>query len=42
MPGLAPENLNEVSKVLNCQPGEVLEFEPDDNKGREFSIVDIG
>ncbi|MBD2448058.1 helix-turn-helix domain-containing protein [Nostoc sp. FACHB-152] len=26
---LKPEHLNEISKVLNCQPGELLQSEPD-------------
>lgn len=30
MPRLMPERLNGICKVLNCQPGELLEYVPDD------------
>lgn len=31
MPRLTPERLNGICKALNCQPGELLEYEPDDS-----------
>lgn len=32
MPRLMPERLNGICKVLNCQPGDLLVYEPDDKK----------
>ncbi|MFN6460824.1 MAG: helix-turn-helix transcriptional regulator [Nostoc sp. DedVER02] len=29
MPRLTPERLNSICRFLNCQPGELLEYEPD-------------
>ena len=40
MPRLTPERLNGICKALNCQPGELLEYEPDDSDSKEVSIVD--
>ncbi|MBD2339229.1 helix-turn-helix domain-containing protein [Calothrix sp. FACHB-156] len=31
MPRLTPERLNGICKALNCQPGELLEYEPDES-----------
>ena len=28
-------------RALNCQPGELLEYEPDDSHGKVVSIVDV-
>jgi putative transcriptional regulator len=41
MPRLMPERLNGICKALNCQPGELLEYEPDDDDGKVISIVDV-
>ncbi|MBP5971630.1 MAG: helix-turn-helix transcriptional regulator [Brasilonema angustatum HA4187-MV1] len=41
MPRLIPERLNGICKALNCQPGELLEYEPDDGDGKVVSIVDV-
>ncbi|MEI2582581.1 helix-turn-helix domain-containing protein [Scytonema sp. PRP1] len=41
MPRLTPERLNGICKVLNCQPGELLEYESDDDDGKVVSIVDV-
>jgi putative transcriptional regulator len=41
MPRLIPEQLNGIFRALNCQPGELLEYEPDDSHGKEVSNVDI-
>jgi putative transcriptional regulator len=41
MPRLTPERLNGICKALNCQPGELLEYEPDDDDGKVISIVDV-
>ncbi|BAY22649.1 hypothetical protein NIES2100_24120 [Calothrix sp. NIES-2100] len=40
MPRLTPERLNGICKALNCQPGELLEYEPDDSDDKVDSIVD--
>ena len=32
LPRLMPERLNGICKVLNCQPGDLLVYEPDDKK----------
>ncbi|WP_338421220.1 helix-turn-helix domain-containing protein [Nostoc parmelioides] len=40
MPRLAPERLNGICKALNCQPGELLQYEPDDNDSKLVSVVD--
>ena len=32
MPRLIPERLDGICKVLNCQPGDLLVYEPDDEK----------
>ncbi|WP_244329155.1 helix-turn-helix transcriptional regulator [Tolypothrix sp. PCC 7910] len=40
MPRLTPERLNGICKALNCQPGELLEYEPDDSDRNEVSLVD--
>ncbi len=32
MPRLMPERLNGICKVLNCQPGDLLVYEADDEK----------
>lgn len=40
MPRLTPERLNGICKVLDCQPGELLEYEPDDSDHKEVSLVD--
>ncbi|BAY48805.1 hypothetical protein SAMD00079811_64310 [Scytonema sp. HK-05] len=39
MPRLTPERLNGICIALNCQPGELLEYVPDDSK--ESSIVNV-
>lgn len=31
MPRLSPERLNGICKALNCQPGELLVYEPDES-----------
>jgi putative transcriptional regulator len=41
MPRLMPERLNGICKALNCQPGELLEYESDDSDGKVVSIVDV-
>lgn len=30
MPRLTPERLNSICRFLNCQPGDLLEYEPED------------
>lgn len=40
MPRLAPERLNGICRVLNCQPGELLEYVPDDGD-KVVSIVEV-
>ena len=39
MPRLTPERLNGICKALNCQPGELLVYEPDDSDGKVVSIA---
>ncbi|MBK1986878.1 helix-turn-helix domain-containing protein [Sphaerospermopsis aphanizomenoides BCCUSP55] len=34
MPRLTAERLNGICKALNCQPGELLEYVPDDAKDK--------
>jgi putative transcriptional regulator len=41
MPRLMPERLNGICKALDCQPGELLEYDPDDSDGNVVSIVDV-
>ncbi|HYX18907.1 MAG TPA: helix-turn-helix domain-containing protein [Nostoc sp.] len=41
MPRLAPERLNGICKALNCQPGELLEYLPDEGEGNVVSQADI-
>jgi len=41
MPRLTPERLNGICKALNCQPGDLLVYEPDDDDGKVVSIVDV-
>ena len=41
MPRLTPERLNGICKALDCQPGELLEYKPDDSDGKVISIVDV-
>ncbi|MEY3255349.1 MAG: hypothetical protein RLZZ29_480 [Cyanobacteriota bacterium] len=41
MPRLTPERLNGICKALNCQPGELLEYVPDDNDGKLVSIGEM-
>jgi putative transcriptional regulator len=41
MPRLTPERLNGICKALDCQPGELLEYVPNDNDGKESSIVEV-
>ena len=41
MPRLTPERLNGICKALNCQPGDLLVYEPDDNDEKTVSIVDV-
>ncbi|MGI8501063.1 MAG: helix-turn-helix domain-containing protein [Hassallia sp.] len=42
MPRLMPERLNGICKALNCQPGDLLVYEPDDDDdGKVVSIVDV-
>ena len=38
MPRLAPERLNGICSVLNCQPGDLLEWIPDDDEDCELTI----
>ncbi len=33
MPRMSPERLNDICKFLNCQPGDLLIFVPDDDGG---------
>ncbi len=39
MPRLAPERLNGICMALDCQPGDLLEYIPDD--GKVSSIVNV-
>jgi putative transcriptional regulator len=40
MPRLSPERLNGICKALNCQPGDLLAYEPDESDDRVISIVE--
>ena len=39
MPRLAPERLNGICMALDCQPGDLLKYIPDD--GKVSSIVNV-
>ncbi|MUG99448.1 helix-turn-helix domain-containing protein [Scytonema sp. UIC 10036] len=39
MPRLAPERLNGICRVLKCQPGELLEYVPDDGDNKAQAAV---
>ncbi|MBE8966050.1 helix-turn-helix transcriptional regulator [Nostocales cyanobacterium LEGE 12452] len=41
MPRLAPERLNGICKALDCQPGELLEYLPNDDDGKVVSSVEV-
>jgi len=41
MPRLMPERLNGICKALNCQPGDLLMYEPDDDDEKVVSIIDV-
>ncbi|MGH7999939.1 MAG: helix-turn-helix domain-containing protein [Brasilonema sp.] len=41
MPRLTPERLNGICAALNCQPGELLIYEPDNSDDKIVSIVDV-
>ncbi|MDJ0617008.1 MAG: helix-turn-helix domain-containing protein [Calothrix sp. MO_192.B10] len=41
MPRLTPERLNGICQALDCQPGDLLEYEPDDSDGKVVKIVDV-
>jgi putative transcriptional regulator len=41
MPRLTPERLNGICQALNCQPGELLEYVPNDDDGKIVSIVEV-
>ncbi|MBR8834615.1 MAG: helix-turn-helix domain-containing protein [Stigonema ocellatum SAG 48.90 = DSM 106950] len=41
MPRLGPERLNGICAVLKCQPGELLEYVPDDDDRIVAPIVEI-
>ncbi|QIR35376.1 helix-turn-helix domain-containing protein [Tolypothrix sp. PCC 7910] len=40
IPRLTPERLNGICKALDCQPGELLQYEPDDSDRQVVSNVD--
>ncbi|MBW4505186.1 MAG: helix-turn-helix transcriptional regulator [Scytonematopsis contorta HA4267-MV1] len=40
MPRLSPERLNGICKALNCQPGELLTYEPDESDDKVISIAE--
>ncbi|MDF5725050.1 MAG: helix-turn-helix transcriptional regulator [Rhizonema sp. PD37] len=40
MPRLAPERLNGICKALDCQPGELLVYEPDNIDDKVISIAE--
>lgn len=40
MPRLTPERLNGICKALDCQPGELLQYYPDDSDRQLISNVD--
>jgi putative transcriptional regulator len=39
MPRLTPERLNGICKALDCQPGELLEYVPNNDDDKVVSIV---
>ncbi|BAY38501.1 hypothetical protein NIES2111_28490 [Nostoc sp. NIES-2111] len=41
MPRLTPERLNGICQALDCQPGELLEYVPNDDGGKVVSIVEV-
>jgi putative transcriptional regulator len=41
MPRLTPERLNGICAVLKCQPGDLLEYVPDDGDDKVVSIVEV-
>ncbi|OUL24247.1 transcriptional regulator [Nostoc sp. T09] len=41
MPRLTPERLNGICKALDCQPGELLEYLPNDDDGKVVSSVEV-
>ena len=41
MPRLTPERLNGICQALDCQPGELLEYVPNDDDGKLVSIVEV-
>ncbi|WP_427158571.1 helix-turn-helix domain-containing protein [Aliinostoc sp. HNIBRCY26] len=41
MPRLTPERLNGICKALDCQPGELLEYVPNDDDGKVASNVEV-
>ncbi|MEC4818858.1 MAG: helix-turn-helix transcriptional regulator [Scytonema sp. PMC 1069.18] len=41
MPRLSPERLNGICAALNCQPGELLEYIPDDGDDQVIPIVEV-
>ncbi len=41
MPRLTPERLNGICQALNCQPGELLEYEPDGDEENVISKADV-
>jgi putative transcriptional regulator len=41
MPRLTPERLNGICMVLDCQPGELLEYVPNDDDGKVMSIIEV-
>lgn len=41
MPRLTPERLNGICKALDCQPGELLEYVPNDDDDKVVSIVEV-
>lgn len=42
MPRLTPERLNGICRALDCQPGDLLEYVPNDDDGKVISIVEVG
>ncbi len=41
MPQLTPEILNGICKALNCQPGELVEYEPEDSDHQQEKLADL-
>ncbi|MCG6138195.1 MAG: helix-turn-helix transcriptional regulator [Nostoc sp. LLA-1] len=41
MPRLTPERLNGICKALDCQPGELLEYVPNDDDSKVVSSVEV-